>query len=70
VALTLRELIEESPECLDCEIYVVTHGGYYNQTDIFVEEVCESSLNGDDDCSGECEECENPKQKVIVVSAD
>lgn len=70
MAYTLRELLKENPECLDFEIYVVMHGGYYNQTDIVVEDVCELNLDGGDDCEGDCEDCEEPKRKVIVVSGD
>jgi len=70
MAKTIRELIEQHPDCLDREIHTCLDGGYYTQSDICVDTICENKLYFDDDCDGNCDTCDDERITVVVVLGD
>lgn len=63
MANTIRELINNSPECLDLPILLVLCDGSRVETEINVDDICPPSENN---CDGKCKSCDKQIKSVVI----
>ncbi len=71
MSMTLREILKRNPDWIDYEIYSLNDmSGMYNETKIYVDELCPNQLEDDSiECECDCENCKEPNKKVLIITS-